>query len=108
MRAGTLRERITLQKLVEGGGDAAWTTPREWVDGHRVWAGVVAASGGEKSGADGVLSSVSYTIRVRYLADVTSAWRVVWKGKVLDIVSAIDPTGRGRELEIKAVEHPNG
>lgn len=107
MRAGTLRERVTLQKLVSDGGDADWAKSKAWVDGYRVWGSVQAEAGGESSKGDGVVSSVTYTIRVRYLPDVTSEWRGLWKDKTLDIVSVIDPTGRRRELEIKAVEHPS-
>lgn len=105
MRAGTLKHRVTLQRQTPSGGDATWAAPTTWVDEHRVWASVQADAGAESKADNAVMTAVSYTIRIRFLADVTSEWRMLWNGKTLDIVSVIDPTGRGHELEIKAIEN---
>ena len=107
MRAGSLRERIAIQAEVAGGGDTTWGTTKTWVDSSRVWASVKADTGSEGVEAEGVQSRSSYTVRIRYLDGVTSRNRIELKdGRLLDIVSVIDPTGKKHELEIKAVERP--
>src|SRR5688572_7063004 len=104
MRAGLLRDRIDLLKPIATVGDE-WGKGTNWVSEATVWAEVKPVAGAEKATPTAVQTSVSYDIRIRFVPDVTSQWRVVWRGRTLDIVSVIDPTGRGRELEIKAVEH---
>ena len=105
MKAGTLRDRITLQKQTPSGGDDSYGPPSEWIDDSRVWASVKAEAGTEGAGDHGVMTAVTYTIKTRFVSGITTQNRVVWKGVTLDIVSVIDPSGRGRELEIKAVEN---
>lgn len=105
MRAATLRSRLAFQKQIAGGGDASWGSALEWVEFARVWGSVQAEAGTETAGDHAVMSSVTYTVRTRWLDGVTSQQRIVWNDRTLDILSVIDPTGRGRELEIKAVEN---
>lgn len=104
MRAGLLRERIDLLRPVANVGDE-WAKGTNWPTEYTGWAEVTPVAGAEKATAIAVQASVSYDIRIRFAPDVASDWRIVWRGRLLDIVSVFDPTGRGRELEIKAVEN---
>jgi len=47
---------------------------------------------------------VPTVFRLRYLTGVMPAMRLICSGKVFDIVSAIDPDGRGAELVVTALE----
>jgi SPP1 family predicted phage head-tail adaptor len=104
MRAGLLRERIDLLRPVTTVGDE-WGHGTNWPSEASVWAQVTPSAGAEKASDTAVQASVSYDIRIRFVPDVASDWRIVWRGRSLDIVSVVDATGRGRELEIKAVEN---
>ncbi len=87
MRAGTLNERITLQRMAEG--QDAWGQPLEgWVDVARLWANVRFLSGVEaiKSGAETATATASVRIRKR---DVTTAHRLLIAGKPYDITAVL-------------------
>lgn len=107
MRAGSLRERLTFEKP-SSATDPTWGKSLGWVTGAEAWASVTPIGAGERNEGNGVLSNAAYEVRVRYMPDVTSAWRVVWRGRVLDMVSVVDVGARRRELLIRAVEHPQG
>ena len=98
MRAGTLNERITLQRMAEG--KDAWGQPLEgWVDVARLWANVRFLSGVEaiKSGAETATATASVRIRKR---DVTTAHRLLIAGKPYDI-TAVLPAPDHVDLTVK-------
>lgn len=103
MRAGTLRERVVIQASVPA-TDSEWGRVEQWQDVAETWANVKPAGGGESVKDQGVQSSLGYKVRIRFRSGVTSANRLVWRGRVLDIVSAVDPDARRRELLITAKE----
>jgi SPP1 family predicted phage head-tail adaptor len=105
MRAGTLKDRITFQRQAPSGSDDSWGPTSGWFTEARVWASVQAEAGTEGAGDHGVMTAVTYTIKTRFVAGITASNRITWNNKTLDIVSVIDPTGRSRELEIKAIEN---
>lgn len=105
MRAGTLSQRITLEKPSVT-TDPTWGTTPGWVTGAEAWASVLPVVADEQSGKQGVQSGTTYEVRLRFNPEVSSEWRVLWRQKVLDIVSVVDVGGRRRELLIRAVEHP--
>lgn len=105
MRAGTLSQRITFEKPAVT-TDPTWGTTPGWVSAVEAWASVLPAVAEEQSGKQGVQSDTTYEVRLRFNADVTSEWRLLWRQKVLDILSVVDVGGRRRELLIRAVEHP--
>src|SRR5688500_2012536 len=104
MRAGTLRERVTIQASVPA-SDGKWGKVEQWQDVADTWANVKPLNGGESVKDQGVQSSLGFEVRIRFRSGVTSANRLVWRGRVLDIVSAVDPDARRRELLITAREH---
>lgn len=105
MRAGTLRERVTIQ-VPEKVTDPQWGETEGFAVTATVAASVTASGGGETRKDSGVQASTSYTIKCRYLDNVDSRCRLLWRGKTLDIVSATDPDARRRELVIVAKDHP--
>ena len=105
MRAGTLRERVTIFQPVPT-QDAEWGQIEQYTEVDDSPASVKAKAATEDAKASGVASRVVYEIKMRYRDDITSQTRLEWNTKTLDILSAIDPEGRRRELLIEAVEHP--
>jgi hypothetical protein len=68
MKAGTLKDRITLQKQTPSGGDDSWGQPSEWIDEARVWASIEAEAGTEASHNFHVAEESYVAIWHRYLA----------------------------------------
>ena len=103
MRAGTLRETITIQ--AQGTTSSPeWGPSTAWTDVATIRASVLATTADEDFEQKGVATATRYTVKTRH-RDLSPANRLVWRGLVLDIVGIVDPDGRRRELEIKAVAH---
>lgn len=103
MRPGPMRHRVVLQQRTSGLDDAggvrdAWETfatrraALERAAGREVWASA------QRSGR------VPAVFRLRWLAGVTSAMRLVHDGRVHNITSVVDQEGRREELVITADE----
>jgi SPP1 family predicted phage head-tail adaptor len=105
MRAGTLKDRLTLQRFAAN-TDATWGTTPGWAGTDGFWADVEPLGGSERTDNAGVQTTISHRIRCRYRDDVTSKDRLLYRGRVLEIVSVIDADGARRELLIEAREHP--
>lgn len=103
MRAGTLREQVAIL-VATPTSDGEWGPGESFQAVTTVSASVIARSGTEPEKDSGVAAVTSYDIIIRYRADVSSTNRLTWRGKTLEIVSAIDPDGRRRELNIDAKE----
>ena len=106
MRAGTLKERITLQRWAAG-VDSTWGPTPGWTNIGEVWADVTPVSGTERPDGKGIQTTISHEIRMRYRSDLTTTKdRIVYRGRVLDIVAVVDVDGARREVLIEAREHP--
>jgi SPP1 family predicted phage head-tail adaptor len=101
MRSGTMRDFVTLTHSTPT-TDARFGTTPGWTNYAQVWCNVKPVDGTEEFMQQGVQTSVTHTIQMRYRADVTNTDRIIYRGQNLDIVSAIDPDGRRRELLIQA------
>lgn len=101
MRAGQLGTPLTLeepsQTVASGKATPAYTNR------GKAWCRVEGLSGTDRTG---IVSTAGYRVTTRYRSDVTSKWRLRDHNgtRVLEIVSAVDPDGRRRELVITAVE----
>jgi SPP1 family predicted phage head-tail adaptor len=104
MRAGTMRDRVTIQRQSTS-STPQWGKSTNWTDVATVWASVVPTNAVESFQQKGTASGTNYTVKLRYRADLTSADRLMYRGKVLDLVSVVDVGGRHRELECQAVHH---
>lgn len=103
MRAGTLRERLTILAPTTT-TDPDWGASESFAEVATVAANVVARAAAEPLKDQGVAAVTSYDIVIRYRSDVSSTNRLTWRGKTLEVVSAIDPDGRRRQLNIEAKE----
>lgn len=108
MRAGTMKDRIviTWPRELPAGPDDLYGPSTEYGDAATVWACVKPIEATEEFKQKGVQGGTQYDITIRYLADVTSECQITYRGRTLEIVSAIDVDGRRRELRIDAREYP--
>lgn len=105
MNAGTLKDRVTIQRYTAD-VDPAWGATPGWTDITEVWADVTPTGGTEKSDNAGIQTSNTHRVSLRYRSDLTSKDRLVYRGRKLEIVSVLDVDGAKRELLIEAREHP--
>jgi SPP1 family predicted phage head-tail adaptor len=88
MRIGTLRERITIYSReslpTESGGSSV-----SWVPQAEVWANVSAESGSELEATGRIQSQARYTITIRNRTDLKPDMRVVWRSRMLNIITIL-------------------
>jgi SPP1 family predicted phage head-tail adaptor len=99
LRAGTLRDRITLMASART-TDARWGTAEGWTEYATAWANVTPTDGTEFFTDKGVQTAVTHLVRMRYRPDVKATDQILYGNLTLDILSVIDPDGRKRELLI--------
>lgn len=102
MQAGKLRHRVTLQSRVAGSPQKkpSGAPDDSWTAFATVAASIEPLRGREFLEAQAVQAKIDVRIRIRYLAGVTAAMRVVHDGLVYPIEAVIDPQLRHRELEL--------
>lgn len=102
MRAGKMREAIEIQqksasRAADGGEVVTWSTYAS------TWAQVQPIGGREYAAIRQAQSDITHRFRLRYLAGVNTAMRVLFGGRPYDIVEAINVDARNRELELLCV-----
>ena len=104
MRAGTLRERITIQSDSGNVVNDYGETMPSWTDVATVWANVRAASGRERIAFGQETATLAYVIEIRYRDDIAPDDRVIWGDRALNIESVRDPDGRTRRIVLECSE----
>ncbi len=101
--AGVLRERVTIQRKVvtRDGYGAEQVT---WQDVATVWARVEVVKEREVPESRQMDVMASHRVTMRYRTDVDETMRLVWRGRVLNIVALV-PDERRRYLAVLAEEH---
>ncbi|MDX5493311.1 MAG: phage head closure protein [Alphaproteobacteria bacterium] len=100
---GEMRERIALQSpllVADGAGGA----DIEWTEGETVWAKVEALGGDERMNGERLAARARLRLTIRHREGVTTAMRVFWKARALDIRSLRDPDGRKHLLILDCEE----
>lgn len=101
MRAGRMRERVTLQSKSVArdsiGGEIV-----TWVDEAEVWAEVAPLRGREYFTAEQFEAETTTRVCIRYRSDLalTSVWRLTWREQQYEIEEVIDVEARDREWEL--------
>lgn len=106
LTAGKLDQRIRIQtpaEKKEGAGGSVIV----WADQWCRWAQVVTMAGRESRVAGALLPQHSHLIKLRYLPELDCKHRILWGGKVLQILSVADKDGQHEEttVECNEVEH---
>jgi SPP1 family predicted phage head-tail adaptor len=102
MRAGQLRQRVTIQVGTEA-QNAYGESVQTWTDVGTVWGDVrpLMARARELAAAEGnvLLARAPYQVRLRYVSGLSAvSHRLVWESRTLEIESVLDPDGRGAEM----------
>jgi len=103
MRPGPMRHRVTLQRRATG-TDAAGGVLNTWEDFDSRRASMDRASGVEVWASAQRSGRVPAVFRLRYLDGVVPSMRLLFDGRVYNILSAVDQEGRKAELVITAEE----
>ena len=105
IRAGLLRERVTIQEQVIS-RDEYGAEIITWGDVATVWASVLPTTGQERfvAAAQQQLATMSHEVRIRKREGLTREMRLLWLGRELDIENIADPTGRRAELVLRCRE----
>lgn len=96
MRAGLLRDRITLQTKATG-HDAAGGLVAASVQGVTLWARAIPKGAREFERFDRLEGETSIVFQIRHRAGVDEKQRVVWGGRTFDVTGYENPDARGRE-----------
>lgn len=91
--AGKMIERIVLQVAAEVRNQYGETTI-EWSEEAVVWASVEGVSSRELLLAMQANVVVSHKIRIRFYAGLTADYRIVWRGRKLEIASVLEQKNR--------------
>ena len=97
MRAGRLDQRVTIERRQVGSGGLGQPS-NTWVPLATVWASVEPLTGREFIQANTLQSPVAARVRMRYMAGITTADRVVHRGKTYSLEAVIDARSAREEL----------
>lgn len=103
MNIGDLRHRVTIQHKVSG-KDEDGLPVEEWRPLAEIWAAVEPLQGREFWQAKAVQSEATVRVRIWYRPDITTAMRVQYGNRILDIETMIDPEERHVELHLLCKE----
>lgn len=106
IRSGDLNRRITIQArdtTVDGFGQQAAT----WADVLSCWASIRPLSGRELLSAQAQVSETTHEIQIRYRSGITPANRVVYQGRVFNVLSVLDKDTKHKALTLLCSEGLN-
>ena len=95
MKAGLLRNRITIQQKVNG-KDALGQTVDQWVDVCKVRAEIRDMSGREYQSSQAEQSQTDCKILIRHRNDITPDMRVLCNGIYYDITAVLEDVKKTR------------
>lgn len=99
---GRLRERVTIQNATEH-RNAMGETTQAWGAYAERWASVQGISAREFLLSGQQQTEITHRVRLRYVDGLTSTMRVLWRGRVLEIASALEHNNRS-EHELLCTE----
>lgn len=100
MQAGRLNQMITIQQP-SASKDALGQRMETWADVATVWASARPLRGREFFAAGQMQSEAAVEFGIRYLAGITGAMRVLWRGVPHALVAEpMDVDGRTQELKL--------
>ena len=96
---GRMRERVTVQQATERRNSLGETT-LEWAAYASRWASVQGVSSREALELGQVDVSVTHRVRMRYVDGMTHNMRLLWRGRVLEIVSLLEYDNRSEHVAV--------
>lgn len=104
MRAGRLRNQVTIQTPTETRSATSGQVTKTWATLDTVWAGIEPLSGRELIAAGAEQSEHDIRIVCRYLAGLTTQCRVVFGSRIFQILGVVNRNERGAEMELRCTE----
>ena len=102
-RIGDLRERVELQERTTT-RDEYGAKVEAYETRATLWANVRTVAGGEsEEGTDQVIADLTHVVTVRYRT-VAPTTRVIWRGRELDVLDAIETDNRRAFLQLRCRE----
>ena len=86
INSGQLRYQITIQRFDPLKDELGQETEGEWKDLKKVWADIKTMQGREYFAAAAIQAENTYRFIIRYTDGITSDMRIVYKGRIFDIV----------------------
>ncbi|WP_338804504.1 phage head closure protein [Xenorhabdus griffiniae] len=103
MRAGALRQRVTIQKNEQSRSPSGGVI-NNWLNVAEVWAEVKYISGRELVASGRILSEATVRIWLRYRADITTTHRIIYQGDSIHsqtfAIVAVIPDPKRTHLEL--------
>lgn len=93
IRPGELRERVTIQVPAES-RNSLGETILDWSEYTTRWASVEGLTAREALLNGKQETSVTHRVKMRYVDGLKHTMRVLWRGRVLDIVSLLEHNNR--------------
>jgi len=103
MKIGRLRHRIVIEESIAG-RDSFGAEVSEWIQFAKVWANVSPVSGGEFIAFKQINAEISTKVTIRYLVGVTTEMRVLFKDRIFEINSIINPEEKNVSLLLMCME----
>lgn len=105
--AGQLRQRVTVERPHRV-KNLANELEERFEPIADVWAEIKPGAADEQIGSGQPAARVAHVVRIRWRKDVTAACRLVYMGRVLDVLAAVDPDNRREELRLECTEEVTG
>lgn len=106
MNIGKLRHRVTIERYVTDRDPEDNSVIKEWRPYATRWASIEPLRSREYWQAAQTQSEATHTIRMRYTPGITSSMRIVYKGRIFEIVGPprnLDEENRITEILAKEV-----
>jgi len=107
MRAGWLKNRVTLQKLTKSQNDYGEYV-QTWQDVATVWASIEPLRGREYLEASAKNAEITHRIRIRYRDNLDAGMRIKFGSRTFNIESVIDVLEKHKEIELMCKENERG
>ncbi len=107
LRAGALKDRITIQRRLPGG--ALGQPSQSWEDAFpSIWAGIRFGSGSEAIRSGQPASEAKCSIRIRWRTGITADMRVVSGGVTYEIEAVLPDMQRRQHVDLVCKVVGNG
>jgi len=107
MNIGKLRHRITIQEYAAS-RDSFGAQVQTWADKATVFASIAPVSGKEYFAAQQINSEITTKITIRYLPGITPKMRVLFNGRIFEILAVLNHEERNIELNLMCKESVPG
>lgn len=103
MRAGALRNKITIEYIAVG-KDTVGQENGTWTTLKTAWAHIKPLTGKEYQSGQTINAEVTHEVRMRYYSGITPKMRVKHGTRYFDILYVLNIEERNRELLLKCKE----